>query len=253
MIERNAFPESPPNHWIWVLGLRSCLLRAFKDPMRLAGQAYAWALLPVLMWVARDRRDLSEKLRSHSLRTRDIGEIGSVALGVAARLELEGRGHLSTELRDRLTLFLGKLDDMLFVRTFRPFFLSVTVLFLLVLPEKDAVQGILLVTVILIYNMFTWTTRFAGVRWGWILGERIVYGLHLFPLERIILPMRWGGALVAGILLTAAAFGYHVTTEWTLHPEGILGALLAVAFGDKVHPMSGFLAAWGIGVIAMLT
>lgn len=237
-------------------GARAMLLRAFAiqgsfNYRTLSGTGFAFALLPVLRWVYRDRpAALAEALRRHAALFNSHPYLAGITLGGVARLEAEGeRPEVIERFKRALRGPLGWMGDKLVWAGWRPVCTLVALLLLIGGAPWWLAAGAFL----LVYNaghlvLRVWAWRL-GLRHGLGVGEQVRQSW----LPRIQNALPAAGALLVGALVPFAATGDFVGVRPALPyvAAALIGAAIGVRFGAAVRDPLALLLC-GVALLGML-
>ena len=202
MTERTTAPERPPRHAERRgIALRATLLQSVWNYDTYQGVGFAWAIAPVLERLHGDPAVRGRRLLAHLGPYNSNPYLGTIGLGVAARMEEEiargGAAAAGAEARlgrllHALRGSLGAVGDALFWAAWRPALGLAAVLGAILVPGPWAAVGFLLA-----FNALAQTVRVRGVRAGFSGGAGVARVLHD--------PFWRRAAAAAGILGAAAA------------------------------------------------
>ncbi len=247
-----SLPNRAPLGWIWRLGWRSGLVETGYTNTRRQGLGFGWAIGPLLAWRAHGSDDLSAKLMRHLGRFSASFHLSGIALGAVARIEAENKGAESVLFKQRLSGPSHVFGDRIFQQHLKPLLLALCLIAIIAANWQPSESAFILGAGFVIFGASTWWARLAGVAWGWHHGARAPYRIARWPIKRWLAPLGWGGAIAAGLLLTASIFGYHVDFGRPVSLSAIIVAIISAALGKRLPHFLLYLIAWGVGFIAMI-
>jgi mannose PTS system EIID component len=214
-----------------ILGMlwRSFSIQGSWNYRTLIGTGFAYALLPVLRHLQRDRPEaMNESVRRHVHLFNSHPYLAGIALGGVARLEAEGQ---PPELIERFKLALrgslGTMGDRLVWAGWRP----VSLLFALMLFLAGAPWWVAAGCFLLTYNAGHLALRIWGLRLGLRYGLRVGERLRASSVNRAQAWLPPVGAFLLGVLVPLAATGRFVGLRPSL--PWIAVALVATLAGMR--------------------
>jgi len=208
--------------------LRSFAIQGSWNYRSMIGGGFAFALLPVLRWLARRRDEpLDMAVRRHVERFNAHPYLAEVALGAVARMEVEGEDPaVIRRFKQAIGGPLGAMGDSLVWATWLP----VTLLVALVMGWAGVAPPVIVVTFLLLYNTGHLGLRLWGYRSGWSAGKEVGALLQGARLGRLTDRLGKCGALLVGVLLGLMLMGEPGFTE----PSWFWRPLAVVAFAGGV-------------------
>lgn len=215
--------------------LRSFAIQGSWNFETLVGHGFAFALLPVLRVVYRDRpRELEAALGRHTRLFNTHPYLSPVALGAVARLEVEGRPpEMIERFKAAVRGALGGLGDRLVWAGWRPVCLLGALLAFLAGAHWAAVVAGFLV----VYNAGHLVLRVWAFRLGWREGTAIAATLRtswIWQGERVLHSL--GPALLGActvLLLAGGGFGADVSPTWLL--VGLVALVVGLRVGARAR------------------
>lgn len=214
------------------MALRANLLQSTWNFERQQGIGWAWALQPALEDLYPDPQLRAERLAEHTAYFNTQPTLASLALGAAARLEMEraaGGGPDAagmSRVKAALGATLAALGDRLFWFSLRPFAATLGVLVALARPEAPWGALVLWLT----YASLHLAVRFLGVGWGWKEGPAVLGGALRNRLEQVVTTLAYAGCAALGVVVA-----------WSLSPGGEM---------RPIAVQSALAAGLGLGLVA---
>lgn len=216
--------------------LRSFGIQGSWNFETLLGYGFAYALLPALRAVYRDRpRELEAALARHAGLFNSHPYMAPVALGAVARLEVEGRPpEVIERFKAAVRGALGGLGDRMIWAGWRP----VCVLSALALFLAGAPWWIAVLLFLLVYNAGHVALRVWAFRLGWREGTGIAAALKapwIRTLERVLHRV---GSLLLGVCIVLAANGpgrHLAALQGAWIPAALLAAGVGLVMGARVR------------------
>lgn len=223
--------------------LRSFAIQGSWNFETLVGYGFAFALLPLLRVVYRDRPDaLAAAIGRHAQLFNSHPYLAPIALGAVARLEAEERpADVIERFKAAVRGALGGLGDRLVWAGWRPVcILGALALLLAGAPWWLAVGGFLLV-----YNLGHVALRMWAFRIGWVESTGIAVRLRnswIWDIERVLHSL--GPALLGACVVFAVAGRAPLLPR--LSPAWLAFAVAGLAFGMATggrarRPLEGLL------------
>ncbi|MGV8081993.1 MAG: PTS system mannose/fructose/sorbose family transporter subunit IID [Syntrophales bacterium] len=191
---------------------RSLLIQASFNYWRMQNLGFAFAMIPVIRRLSRDRKDVSERLNRHMMRFHTHPCMAPSILGSVVCIEETGgasAGADAVALKDSLMGPYAALGDPLFLGGIRPLS-SVSGVFFFALGMMMAAPLCLLG----LYNVPSLWIRWRGLREGYKRGRWAFEFFQTLDLTRWTSRMRWAG-------LVALAIVGAVVAKVFLHREGL--------------------------------
>jgi PTS system mannose-specific IID component len=214
--------------------LRSFAIQGSWNYRTLLGTGFAFALLPVLREVYRERAALHAAVDRHAALFNSHPYLAGIALGAVARLEAEGA---SSELIERFKAAirgsLGQLGDRLVWAGWRP----TCMLLALVLLFAGLPWWVAVAVFLLVYNAGHLALRWWALRIGFESGRQVAERVRGAGLELLRERIASAGALFAGLalpLLIARGVGMEPVAPWG-SALAIAAAVLGVYFGGRIR------------------
>ncbi|NPU86547.1 MAG: hypothetical protein HPY65_18895 [Syntrophaceae bacterium] len=202
--------------------VRSFLIQASFNYWRMQNLGFAFSMIPVIRWLSRERREVSERLDRHLRRFHTHPCMAPSILGSVIRIEeTEGAsaGPEAVALKDGLMGPYAALGDPLFWGGLRPLS-SVTGVLLLAVGMSAAPWFLLG-----LYNVPSMWIRWKGFREGYGRGRWAFEFFQTLDLTRWTAWIRWAG-LAALALLGAILAKISLYRDAALSlPAGYLSAL----------------------------
>lgn len=233
---------------LWTF-LRSFVIQGSWNRRTMLGGGFAFALLPVLRVLYRDDPEkLSEALHRHSEHFNAHPYLASIALGVASKMEEDGR---SPEEIRRFKLAvrgpLGSLGDSLVWVGWRP----TTVLATLCLALLGASPAVTVVFFLVTYNLGHLLLRLGGLILGMEKGSQVGDSLRAMSL-----PLQADRLASLSVFLLGAVLGLALNRGWGYGPGALLwGGLLTggLIAGSKLGQRTWRWNVWAVaGLIGAL-
>ena len=207
--------------------LRSFAIQGSWNFETLVGYGFAFALLPVLRVVYRDRPDeLARAIGRHARLFNTHPYLSPLALGAVARLEVEGKPPETIErFKAAVRGALGGLGDRLVWAGWRP----VCILGSLALLLAGAAWWLVVLAFLVVYNAGHVALRTWSFRVGWEEGTAIAATLRsswIWDAERLLRAI--GPALLGAcaVLLVTDRDSF-----WRLSPAWLVAAAIVLALG----------------------
>lgn len=215
--------------------LRSLAVQGSWNYRTLIGCGFAFALVPALRALYRDRPDhLRDAVGRHSGLFNSHPYLASMALGAVAELEARGEDPALIErFKAAVRGSLGTLGDRLMWAGWRP----VCILFALALFVGGATWWAMVVAFLVVYNsghllVRAWAYH-VGLHEGKAVGER----LRRLPIARAQRLLNGAGAFLVGLVLpqaaTGALAGVELSPPWIA--AGAAGAAVGAGLGARVR------------------
>ncbi|HSJ12941.1 MAG TPA: PTS system mannose/fructose/sorbose family transporter subunit IID [Longimicrobiales bacterium] len=223
--------------------LRSFAIQGSWNYRTLLGTGFAFALLPVLRVVYRERTALHAAVDRHASLFNSHPYLAGIALGAVARLEADGAPpELIERFKAALRGSLGQLGDRLVWAGWRP---ACVLLALALLLAGLPWWGVLAVF-LLVYNAGHIALRWWALRTGFESGRQVAERVRAAGLDALRERIATAGALGTGVLLPLL-----VVRGAGMEPVTLWGSLLAasaaalgVLFGARIRtPVIGGLTA----------
>lgn len=234
--------------------LRSFAIQGSWNYRTLLGTGFAFALLPVLREVYRERAALHAAVDRHAALFNSHPYLAGIALGAVARLEAEGASHdLIERFKAAIRGSLGQLGDRLVWAGWRPTCMLLALVLLFAgLPWWAAVA-----TFLLIYNAGHLALRWWALRIGFESGRQVAERVRGAGLEGLRERIASAGALCAGLvlpLLIARGVGNEPVAPWG-SALAIGAAVLGVYFGGRIRTavIGGLVALIALGFLLQVT
>ncbi len=226
--------------------LRSFAIQGSWNYRSMIGGGFAFALLPVLRWLARRREEpldvAPERFNAHPY-------LAEVALGAVARMEAEGEDPaVIRRFKQAIGGPLGAMGDSLVWATWLP----VTLLVALVMGWAGVAPTVIVMTFLLVYNTGHLGLRLWGFRSGWTAGREVGALLQSARLGRLTDRLGRCGALLVGVLVGLMLVGEPGFTEpsWLWRPLAVVAFWVGVVGKQRVWRPSALAV---VVVIAALT
>jgi len=208
--------------------LRSFAVQGSWNYRTLIGAGFAFALLPALRVIYRDRPDeLQAALQRHLSIFNSHPYLVPMALGAVAVLEQTESPEVIDRFKSAVRGSLGSLGDRLVWAGWRP----VCVLMALLLVALGSRWLTSIVFFLLVYNTGHVLLRVYALRAGTRYGKQLGEHLRSAPVERVQRNLQRSGAFLIGILIPLLASGRSLRVELPLWWFAI--ALLAVVVGAR--------------------
>ena len=224
------FPRSVRMRVLW----RSLSVQASWNYRTLIGSGFAYALLPALRFIYRDRpAELQAAVLRHTELFNSHPYLSPLALGSVSVLEATEPPEVVTRFKSAVRGSLGTLGDRLIWAGWRP----VCALLALLLVMLGAVWWSVLFAFLLLYNAGHLAVRFFAFRFGFAHGKRVGEELRRTPVQSVQRGLDQAGALLVGALLPLViarpALPGWTGALWTVALAS--GALLGLRFGGRVR------------------
>ena len=214
--------------------LRSLLIQGSWNYRSLIGNGFAYAMLPVLRFLYRDRpAELQAAVQRHSELFNSHPYLSPLALGAVSVLEDTERPEIVARFKSAVRGSLGTLGDRLVWAGWRP----VCVLFALLLASLNAPWWIAIASFLLIYNTGHFALRWWSFRFGLMHGKHVGEELRKKPVQQAQHWLDFAGAVLVGALLplmiARPAFPGWGGALW--EAALIVAAILGMTFGGRVR------------------
>lgn len=230
--------------------LRSFAIQGSWNYRSMIGGGFAFALLPILRWLARGREEpLDVAVRRHVERFNAHPYLAEVALGAVARMEADGEDPaVIRRFKHAIGGPLGGLGDSLVWATWLP----VTLLVALVMGWAGVAPAVIVMTFLVVYNTGHLGLRLWGFRSGWSAGREVGALLRGARLGRLTDRLGKCGALLLGVLVGLLLVGEPGFTEpsWFWRPMAVVALVVGVVGKQRVWRPSALAV---VVVIAALT
>jgi PTS system mannose-specific IID component len=198
----SSLPARLPRRVRIAVLLRSLLIQGSWNYRGMIGTGMAWAMLPILRWLARregaGRPVPVEQLRRHAEHFNAHPYLSPVALGSLGRLEAEGVSpEAITRFRAAIRGPLGALGDRLVWAAWLP----LTALLGLLLFWVGAPPWLAAVTFLVVFNLGHLRLRVRGLDAGWDQGLQLATRLRGEHLVERANTLGAGVALLTGLLV----------------------------------------------------
>ena len=234
--------------------LRSFAIQGSWNYRTLLGTGFAFALLPVLRHVYRERTALHAAVDRHAALFNSHPYLAGIALGAVARLEAEGAApELIERFKAALRGSLGQLGDRLVWAGWRPACVLLALVVLLAgLPWWAALAVFLAV-----YNAGHLALRWWALRIGFESGRQVAERVRGAGLEVLRERIATGGALCLGAalpLLIARGVGPEPVAGWG-SALAVAGAALGIHFGARIRTpvIAGLVLLSALGFLLKVT
>ncbi len=246
-------PNAPPKRLALILILRSLLIRGLTSTRRAQGIGLCWTLLPALVKNTVSEKEIAKRMQRHVYRCEVDPDTAGLLVGALARREMRGLGKSTPRMKGNFAPLLLHLGRDAMERTLRPLLLGVAIVMLLAMQVDEVTTMAVITGLLVVQNSLTWSIRFAGIHWGWALEDKAALVFSRLAVRRWHEGLKWAGAAVAGLLFIAVLFLYNEGVELSISPAAGLGMLIALIGGRRLHPAPGYLAAWLIGLLTLVT
>lgn len=214
--------------------LRSLLIQGSWNYRSLIGNGFAYAILPVLRVIYRDRpAELQASVARHSELFNSHPYLSPLALGAVSVLEDVERPEVIGRFKSAVRGSLGTLGDRLVWSGWRP----VCALFALLLAALATPWWFVLIAFLVIYNAGHFALRWWSFRFGLTHGKHVGEELRKKPVQRAQRMLDFTGALMVGALLplmiARPAFPGWGGAFWTVALS--FGAILGMRYGVRVR------------------
>lgn len=214
--------------------LRSLLIQGSWNYRSLIGSGFAYAMLPVLRFIYRDRpAELQAAVARHSELFNSHPYLSPLALGAVSVLEDQERPEVVSRFKSAVRGSLGTLGDRLVWSGWRP----ICALFALLLAMLDVPWWIAVTMFLVIYNAGHFALRWWSFRFGLTHGKHVGEELRKKPVQKLQHGLDFAGALLVGAMLPLVvvrpAFPGWGGALWTV--ALIAGAILGLRFGVRVR------------------
>jgi PTS system mannose-specific IID component len=230
-------PGGEPQLGFWIrlqVFLRSFAIQGSWNYRTLLGAGFAFALLPVLRHVYRDRSALHAAVARQTGLFNSHPYLAGIALGAVARLEAEGASpDLIERFKAALRGSLGQLGDRLVWAGWRPACIALALVLLLAGAPWWAAVGAFLV----IYNVGHIALRWWALSIGFATGRQVAERVRNAGLEGVRDRIASAGALGIGAalpLLIVRGVGADPVPLWGSVLAAI-AAVLGVRYGSAVR------------------
>ena len=214
--------------------IRSLSVQGSWNYRTLIGSGFAYALLPALRFIYRDRpAELQAAVRRHTELFNSHPYLSPLALGAVSTLEDNERPEVVTRFKSAVRGSLGTLGDRLVWAGWRP----VCALFALLLVALGAHWWVALLAFLLVYNVGHLWMRWRSFRFGLEHGKHVGEELRRIPVQKVQRVLDFAGALLVGALLPLVivrpALPGWGGAVWTA--ALVIAALLGLRFGGRVR------------------
>jgi PTS system mannose-specific IID component len=214
--------------------VRSLSIQGSWNYRTLIGSGFAYALLPVLRHIYRDRPDeLQAAVTRHTELFNSHPYLSPLALGAVSALEDVERPEVVARFKSAVRGSLGTLGDRLVWAGWRP----VCALFALLLVALGVAWWSALLAFLLIYNLGHVGLRWWSFRFGLRHGKHVGEELRKTPIQKAQSVLDFAGALLVGALLPLViarpALPGWGGALWTAALA--LAAILGLRFGGRVR------------------
>jgi mannose PTS system EIID component len=219
--------------------LAGLLLRSFSvqgswNYRSLIGNGFAYALLPALRHIYRDRPDeMKAAIVRHTELFNSHPYLSPLALGAVSVLEGVEQPEVVTRFKSAVRGSLGTLGDRLVWAGWRP----VCALFALLLVALDAPWWVVLIVFLGIYNAGHLALRWWALRFGIAHGKHVGEELRKTPVQTAQRSLDAAGAMLVGVLLpimiARPALPGWGGGLWVIALS--VAALLGLRFGGRVR------------------
>lgn len=224
------FPRSVRMRVLW----RSLSIQATWNYRTLIGSGFAYALLPALRFVYRDRpADLQAAVLRHTELFNSHPYLSPLALGSVSVLEDNEPPEVVARFKSAVRGSLGTLGDRLVWAGWRP----VCALLALLLFMLGAPWWVVLLAFFGIYNAGHVALRYWAWRFGFVHGKHVGEELRHTPVQKVQRSLDFAGALLVGVLLPLA-IARPALPGWggALFTVALaIAALLGLKFGGRVR------------------
>lgn len=224
------FPKRVLARVLW----RSLSVQGSWSYRSLIGNGFAYAILPALQHIYRDRPD--ERLAAIARHTELFNShpyLSPLALGAVSVLEDVERPEVVSRFKSAVRGSLGTLGDRLVWAGWRP----VCLLFALLLVALEAPWWAVLIAFLGIYNTGHFALRWWSLRFGFAHGKHVGEELRKTPVQKAQRSLDTAGAVLVGLLLpimiARPALPGWGGTVWTIALS--FAALLGLRFGGRVR------------------
>jgi mannose PTS system EIID component len=230
--------------------LRSLLIQGSWNYRSLIGNGFAYAMLPVLRFLYRDRpAELQAAVQRHCELFNSHPYLSPLALGAVSVLEDAERPEVVARFKSAVRGSLGTLGDRLVWAGWRP----VCALFALLLVVVNVPWWVAVFAFLLIYNSGHFALRWWSFRFGLTHGKHVGEELRKKPVQKVQHWLDFAGAALVGALLplmvARPAFPGWGGALWEL--ALITAAVLGLRFGGRVRTPVALLLAVAT-IIALL-
>jgi PTS system mannose-specific IID component len=228
--------------------VRSFLVQAAWNYRTMMGTGMAFALVPVLRYVHRDRDDFDRAVARHASLFNAHPYLASFAIGALARMEAE-RADQETIERFRAALRgpLGAMGDRLVWAAWLP---MCALLGIVVTYTTSAAAGVGVFFVV--YNFGQLALRAWGFEVGWSAGTHLGRRLRELRLTRETRRIEAAVCVLAGVVSGMLLIGVEAASPT---PIPMLAGTLALVAGYAAGPRAWRPTAWlvtlGVGVLAL--
>lgn len=213
---------------------RSLLIQGSWNYRSLIGNGFAFALLPVLRYIYRDRpAELAAAVKRHTELFNSHPYLSPLALGAVSTMEDVERPDVIARFKAAVRGSLGTLGDRLVWAGWRP----VCALFALLLAALGAPWWLVVPAFLLIYNAGHVALRWWAFEFGFRHGKHVGEELRKTPVQKTQRTLDFVGALLVGallpILIVRPALPGWGGPWWigTL----VIAAILGLKFGGRVR------------------
>jgi PTS system mannose-specific IID component len=226
----NRFPKRVLAGVLW----RSMSVQGSWNYRTLIGNGFAYALLPMLRHIYRDRPEqLSAAVARHTELFNSHPYLSPLALGAVSVLEDVERPEVVARFKSAVRGSLGTLGDRLVWAGWRP----VCVLLALLLVALGAVWWVVLLAFLVVYNTGHIALRWWALRFGVANGKHVGEALRKTPVQNAQRLLDTAGAMLVGVMLplmiARPALPGWGGTLWVVALA--VAALLGLRFGGRVR------------------
>ncbi|HEY0672438.1 MAG TPA: PTS system mannose/fructose/sorbose family transporter subunit IID [Longimicrobiales bacterium] len=224
------FPRAVLTSVLW----RSLLIQGSWNYRSLIGNGFAYALLPALRYIYRNRPDeLAAAVTRHTELFNSHPYLSPLALGAVSTLEAVEPPEVVARFKAAVRGSLGTLGDRLVWAGWRP----ICALFALLLGAVGAPWWLVVLSFLGIYNAGHIALRWWSFRFGFQHGKHVGEELRKTPVQKAQHLFDFVGALLVGALLplmiARPALPGWGGMLWTVALA--IAALLGLTFGGRVR------------------
>jgi mannose/fructose/N-acetylgalactosamine-specific phosphotransferase system component IID len=214
--------------------IRSLSVQGSWNYRSLIGTGFAYALMPVLRSIYRDRpAELQAAVRRHAELFNSHPYLAPLALGAVATMENDERPDVVARFKAAVRGSLGTLGDRLVWAGWRP----VCALLALLLVALGADWWVAVVAFLVVYNAGHFWLRWWSFRFGLAHGKHVGEELRRIPVQKVQRTLDFAGAMLVGALLPLVivrpALPGWGGALWTA--ALVIAALLGLRFGGRVR------------------
>jgi PTS system mannose-specific IID component len=224
------FPARVLTSVLW----RSLLVQGSWNYRSLIGNGFAYALLPVLRFLYRDRpAELAAAVKRHTELFNSHPYLSPLALGAVSTLEDVERPEVVARFKAAVRGSLGTLGDRLVWAGWRP----VCALLALLLWALGAPWWVVVFTFLAIYNAGHVALRWWSFRFGFRHGKHVGEELRKTPVQKAQHALDFAGALLVGLLLPLL-IARPALPGWggaIFVAALVVAAILGLRFGGRVR------------------